>query len=389
MDRRRFLSLAAGLATTTQAPGFWRSAARAAEPRADSTILVVVELNGGNDGLNTVVPFRNDIYHRARPTLSIAPEKVLKLDDSLGLHPAMKELYTLWEKDCLRVVMNVGYPQASRSHSRSMEVWQSGSTDVGPVAGWLGRFSDQSTNSAPACFVGTGGPPLAVRGRRVAPLALLDRSSVTLQPGAQLIPRPEDTTVPDSPVAKVSRAMAAANLLSQKVRALPAASAREEGNALRSQLDMVFQLIETDVETRVFYTSLGGFDTHAGQKYAHQAQLGTLANALAKFQNDLERSRLDDRVLVLVFSEFGRRIEENGTKGTDHGAAAPVLLLGSAVAGGRIGGPPELVHTDSGDVPFEIDFRDLYASVLTDWLHVDPTPILGRATNQPISIFKI
>ncbi|WZO96315.1 DUF1501 domain-containing protein [Isosphaeraceae bacterium EP7] len=387
MNRRRFLSNTSALPVFGSLPGLWSRAAAAAGPQSDAPILVVVELTGGNDGLNMVIPYVDDAYHRARPTIGIAADKVLKLDDSMGLHPAMTGLRTQWDAGKLRVLMNVGYPRPSRSHTRAMEIWQSGDVAPLPTTGWLGRYSEITPERSPSCFVGPDSMPLAVRGRKVAPFALGDIKAMTLRPEAALTPI-AGLAETSTPAGRVAKAMEAARSIADRVAAMRPDDATAGREGLEVKLAVIRRLIESGSGSRVYYTSLDGFDTHAGQEFAHQSLLGTLSKALARFQADLEASKLDDRVVVLVFSEFGRRLEENGSKGTDHGAAAPVLLLGSGVAGGLLGGPPDLRDLDEGDVRFTLDFRDLYASLLADWLGVDPTPVVGRGQEGRLHLFR-
>ncbi|QEH32335.1 hypothetical protein OJF2_08050 [Aquisphaera giovannonii] len=389
MNRRQFLTNAPATAAIGGAlPGLWARAARAAGPGRDDRVLVVVELTGGNDGLNMVVPYRDDLYHKARPTLRVEPNKVLKLDDHLGLHPAMKDLHKLWEAGKLRVVMNAGYPRPNRSHFRSMEIWQSGGLGPTPTAGWLGLAADARPGGSPPCFVGQGTSPLAVQGRAVAPFAIADIEGLALRPGARLGTSDVPGDDPVDPAHRVARALAAAEMISKRAAtARPGATVTEQGG-LEARLATIAGLIAAGVGSRVYYTSLDGFDTHAGQQFAHQDLLRRLSEALARFQAGIAEKALDDRVAVVVFSEFGRRIEENGSKGTDHGAAAPLLVLGSPVAPGLAGGVPDLKNTIEGDVPFAVDFRDVYAGVLADWLGVDPSAVIPGRQAARLPLFR-
>jgi uncharacterized protein (DUF1501 family) len=362
-------------------PGLWLQAAAASEPRADATILVVVELSGGNDGLNTVVPHASDIYHRSRPTLRIEPGKVLKLDDHAGLHPALKDLHALWESGALAVIQGVGYPNPNRSHTHSMEIWQTGLLSPAP-AGWLGRVADANPVLR-VCHVGEFSVPLAVRGQKTIPQSLASLADYRLAAGAGLPDSPTATREPDRLLEEVRRQFSATRDLSARLAALNSGRARsvsgESTESLRGRLNTIRQLIEADLPLRVYYTSQGGFDTHASQRFAHEDLLRRVSLAVAAFLKDLKANHLDERVVVLLFSEFGRRLKENATSGTDHGSAAPVLLAGRPVKGGLIGPPPDLTELDDvGDPRFTIDFRDLYATLLRRWLAVDPEPILGK-----------
>jgi uncharacterized protein (DUF1501 family) len=389
LSRRDLLIRSAGLGLGSgllslgaPAPGLWRQAASAAEPRSDATVLVVVELTGGNDGLNTVVPHADDIYHKNRPTLRIEPVKVLKLDDRVGLHPSLKELHALWEAGDLAVLQGVGYPNPNRSHFRSMEIWQTGALGDAPPAGWLGRLADANPTLG-LCHVGQQSVPLAVRGRKSIPQALASLADYRLAPGAGLAEVSEADRVGDPVLREIQRQFAMARDLSVRLAAIPTDQAGAESasspETLAGRLETIRRLIEADLPVRVYYTSQDGFDTHAAQRYTHQELLRKVSQGVAGFLKSLKASRLDERVVVLLFSEFGRRLKENASNGTDHGAAAPVLLAGKPVKGGLIGPPPNLANLDDGGDPrFTTDFRDAYAALLRRWLAVDPEPILGR-----------
>ena len=364
------------------APGLWRQAAAAAEPRADLPILVVVELTGGNDGLNTVIPYTNDVYHKNRPTLRIESDKVLKLDDHVGLHPSLKELHTVWESGDLAVLQGVGYPDPNRSHTRSMEIWQTGVVGAAPPCGWLGRVAD-SNSSFKLCHVGPESVPMAVRGRTSIPQALASLADYQLVAGGQLFPGLQTDQADNPLVGEIRQRFASARGLAARLAAIPpepvnsvAASVSE---TLEGRLATIHRLIAADMPLRVYYTSQGGFDTHASQRFVHQELLRRVSQAVVGFLKTLKSSRLDERVVVLVFSEFGRRLKENTSGGTDHGAAAPVLLAGGPVKGNLIGPAPNLTDLDDGGDPhFTTDFRDVYATLLSRWLAVDPEPILGQ-----------
>lgn len=383
--RRQFFQLGFGagaFALGAPLPGVWRQAASAAEGRADLPILVVVELTGGNDGLNTVVPHADDVYHRSRPKLRIEPSKVLRLDDRVGLHPSMTDLHKLWDAGELAIVQGVGYPEPNRSHFRSMEIWQSGTLGDAAPAGWLGRAADAAPVLRP-CHVGPQAVPLAILGRRVVPQSLASIADYQLVPGAELI----ETAGPgggggDAVLDAIRQRYSSARELSARLAKLPAQAApphQADEKPLAGRLETVRRLIEADAGFRVYYTALGGFDTHAAQQYQHQQLLQQLAQGVAGFLAALKASRLSERVVVLVFSEFGRRLKENASAGTDHGTCAPLFLAGKPVKGGLVGPPPDLSRLDeTGDPRFAIDFRDVYATVLRKWLGVDPEPILGQ-----------
>jgi uncharacterized protein (DUF1501 family) len=362
--------------------GLWRQAAAAALPCGDLPILVVVELTGGNDGLNTVIPYADDIYHKNRPTLRIEPDKVLKLDDHVGLHPSLKELHSLWESGDLAVLQGVGYPNPNRSHTRSMEIWQTGVVGAAPPAGWLGRVADVNSTFR-ICHVGPESVPMAVRGRTSIPQALASLSDYQLVANAGLPTGPQGDQAGDPLVGDIRKRLISARELAARLAALPAGPSGSQSasvpETLEGRLATIHRLIEADLPLRVYYTSQGGFDTHAAQRFVHQDLLRQVSEAVAGFIKALKASRLDERVVVLVFSEFGRRLKENTSSGTDHGAAAPVFLAGRPVKGTLIGPPPSLADLDDGGDPrFTTDFRDVYATLLRQWLAVDPDAILGR-----------
>jgi uncharacterized protein (DUF1501 family) len=383
ITRRGFLkgSTCVGMGTGalslgTALPGLWQQAERAAEPRPDLPILVVLELTGGNDGLNTVVPHADDVYHKSRPTLRIEPDKVLRLDERVGLHPALKELHQLWDSGDLAVVQGVGYPGPNRSHFRSMEIWQTGVLGPAPPAGWLGRAADADP-AMRLCHVGPQSVPIALRGRKAVPQSLASLADYRLTPGTGLVELVE-TGESSSPVLEqVRRQFTAARELSDRLAAIPEASA--SADTLEGRLETIRRLIEADCRFCIYYTALEGFDTHAIQRYTHPDLLRKVSQGVAGFLGNLKPSRLDERVVVLMFSEFGRRLKENASGGTDHGTSAPVLVAGKPVKGGLIGPPPDLAKLDdSGDPQFSTDFRDVYATLLRRWLAIDPQPILGR-----------
>ena len=377
LSRRDFLIRNAGLgalAVGTSAPTFWHRAASAAEPKAGLPILVVVELSGGNDGLNTVVPHADDLYARARPTLRIDPKQVLRLDDRVGLHPGMVGFKGLFDAGGLTVAQNVGYPGPNRSHFRSMEIWQTGIVGPAPMAGWLGRLADLDPGLV-GCHVGLDAAPVALRPRKETMHSVASLADYRLAPGASL---PRGEAAPRDVLAEIQRRIDSTRDRAARLEAMRHDGPPPAADSLRGRLDTIRSLIEQDPKLRVFYTTQSGFDTHAGQEFAHLDLLRTVSAAVAGFVADLKSRKLDDRVLILLFSEFGRRVAENSQRGTDHGTAGPVFLAGTPARGGLIGPPPNLADLDEGDLRHSLDFRDVYATVLRRWLGVDPVPILGR-----------
>ena len=375
-SRRDFLALGAtgAIALGAPLPILWQRAMAEGKAGPDQPVLVVLELNGGNDGLNTVIPFTDDIYHRSRPTLRVEPAKVLKLDSQLGLHPAMTAFRRLWDQGLLKVVQNVGYPNPNRSHFRSMQIWQAGAVGPAPTAGWLGRASDAQPQFG-SCFVGEDAVPFALQARRTVPSALASLSDY--KPVANLAGVSVGDSNGDLLLKQIEERFQSTMKLAQRLDQAAVSIPPAAPGTLADRLRTIRVLLEKAPEHRLFYTSLGGFDTHIGQSFAHSDLLKTVADSTEKFLKDLRDSQLDERVVVLVYSEFGRRLQENGSGGTDHGTSAPLFLAGKRIEGGILGTPPNLADLELGDPKFKIDYRDVYATLLRRWLKIDPTPILG------------
>ena len=366
--------------------GLARGALTGGGPGTDDTALVVVQLTGGNDGLNTVVPHRQDAYYRLRPTLSLARNTLHELDDELGLHPRMGALAELYHEGSLAVVQNVGYPNPDRSHFRSMEIWHTADVEGprhGAVSdvGWLGRVCDQVRSQRPDALgglhVGSSDLPLALQGERVDPPAVIDTKSlhVTGSPGyarlrSKLLEQPNG----HDPRSHLHMVAAESYRVSERLTQVLERSARGAypEHTLAQRLELVARLIEAGFGLRVFHVELSGFDTHARQATTHAELLGALSESLAAFQRDLAHRGLARRVVTLVFSEFGRRVAENGSKGTDHGAAAPLFLLGQSVRSGVHGTSPDLTALAEGDIPYSCDFRSVYTTLERGWLGLSP-----------------
>lgn len=366
----------------------------------DERILVVVQLSGGNDGLNTVVPFRDPVYHRSRPVIAIPEREVIRLNDAVGFHPSMTGLKSLHDDGLLSVVQGVGYPNPNRSHFVSMDIWHTADTRAAG-AGWLGRYIDNECAGARPRATPCEPTPAISLGRE-APLALLGRTSQpvsiespehyrwtgdalnALAPSAPATPgAPGGANTPPNPVLDfLTRTSLDAQVSSDTIRKAAGAAPMTAWprNALSQQLQLVCAMIRAGMPTRVYYTSLGGFDTHAQQGGAqgrHAQLLTQLSESLRAFYNELKAQRDDARVLTLCFSEFGRRVSQNASNGTDHGAAAPVFLAGPMVRPGVLNTHPSMNDLEDGDLRFNIDFRSIYTGVLQDWLRADARAVLG------------
>ncbi len=383
------------IALAPTVPGFLARSAWASGPDRDGRALVVIQMDGGNDGINTVVPFGDEGYARNRSTLKLSADRLVKLGDGVGLHPAMGDAGKLLESGRLAVVPGVGYPNPDRSHFRSMAIWQTARLDPeehgGP--GWLGRGLDAAGSGqgrAASLFVGAGTPPLALRGRRASASSLERIEDLTLDAGTGGARPGAEPDAGDDLSAFVRRSSLDAYAASDRLAELArdeAGSARYPATGLASRLRLVARLLKGGLGSRVFYTSQGGYDTHSAQAPTHFGLLGELSGAIRAFLDDLAASGLADRVLVLAFSEFGRRVAENGSAGTDHGAAGPVFLAGPGVRPGLIGKYPSLTDLDGGDLKVAVDFRRVYASILTGWLGLPAAPALG-GTFEPLPLFR-
>jgi uncharacterized protein (DUF1501 family) len=414
--RREMLRLGLGssvlLACGPTVPLFLARSANALaddRPAAKGRILVVVQLDGGNDGLNTVVPYRDDEYRKRRPKLAIPAGEVKKVDDRVGLHPMLEPFSKLLEQGRLAIVQGVGYPNPNRSHFDSMAIWNTAMTDVDKAApGWLARALDRRNGpdgDAAGLHIHEAFPlPGALSGgRQVVPsMARLEqfRRRLGMPQGAEAVAQREaldrlalqDRGEPGSPLQFVERCSLITYASSARLERLqqdrPADKADyPEFYGLARRLQLIAQLIKAGLTTAIYYTHLDGFDTHSGQLPQHANLMRELGTSLRAFLDDLEKSGESERVVVLVFSEFGRRLDENGSGGTDHGTAAPVFLLGRPVEAGLHGPYPDLTHLEDGDPIHAVDFRRIYATLLDRWLGVPHRDILG-ASFEPLTVLR-
>ena len=402
---RRTLGATAVFSCGPVLPQFLERTLHAAGGAADAPILVVVQMAGGNDGLNTLAPYADDHYGRNRPTIRLRENQVLKIDAELGFAPQMKGFKRLFDEGLLTVVQGVGYPNMNRNHPAAMRIWQTAEPKLSPTAsGWLGRIVDRTyqpeVGNVPALFVGRLGLPEALRASRTSVPSVENAAQYTIEPrgawaGAyrrqlgQLANAPR--SVAADPLLKLlSRETAAAYAASQRVEETMAQSSRQSSGreypryALAQRLGNVAQLIRADLGIRVFYTEIGGnepggFDNHANQLANHGVLLEELSESLAAFVDDLRRDRLLDRVALMTFSEFGRTLAENGRHGTDHGGAAPMFLVGSRLRGGLVGRHPDLGALDAGGLRFHTDFRQVYATLAERWLGIDGRGLVGES----------
>jgi len=413
LSRRKFLTTGAASAAVisgaTQVPGLLLQAAASTPSSNDCSenVLVVLQLSGGNDGLNTVVPFADDVYARNRFQTKISTATVHKIDGYLGLHPSMAGMHRLYQEDRLTIVQGVGYANPNRSHFDSMDIWHTGLTDVAREArqvGWLGKYLDaersdslsSAENDVAAVHLGNDVQPLALAGLNVQVPSIgsfddFQFDDIGNQELTSVRARLISATATDRNelVAHVRAAAQTALSSSRRVRkavqrqTISAAYPKTDlGNKLRG----IAQLIQAGLSTRIYYVTLDGFDTHSLQAESHAGLLRELSGAVTAFLDDLAETGQAERVLLACFSEFGRRVKENASRGTDHGAAAPMFLAGGRLLGGLVGEHPSLTDLEDGDLKFHTDFRRVYASMIEQWLGVASEPVLGGVF-EPLKIF--
>jgi uncharacterized protein (DUF1501 family) len=394
-SRRSFLKSATLLSMAPTVPGFVTRTAAAAAPKRDkhNTVLIVLQLSGGNDGLNTLVPYEDDVYARSRPTLRMKPSEVHKIGGDLGFHPKMPKFERLLKDGDLSVVQGVGYPNNNRNHPGAMRDWHTAAPGEGNVqTGWLGRAVDHAgkTNYVPGMFVGPIATPFAMHSEETVIPSIRSIDQAKLRSGRG------GSAHRQTQFQATSAKRADGNSLLQFVQrtALGAYAGSERiekqsprGDYPSSQLakdfQTVAQLIRADLGIRIFFTELGwggigGFDNHANQRGNHGALLRELSESIAALVADLKSDKAFDRVLLMTFSEFGRTVTENGRRGTGHGAAQPVFLASGAIKGGLIGTRPDLTDLDNDAPKHHTDFRRVYATALERWLGFDSEPILGK-----------
>lgn len=404
LSRRKFLATgvasAAVISGTSQIPGLLLQAAAAPSTGGDhaENILVVLQLSGGNDGLNTVVPYADDVYARNRFQTRIGAKQTHKIDDYLGFHPAMSGMHRLFQEDRLTIVQGVGYDNPNRSHFESMDIWHTARPNLARDArqvGWLGKYLDVANsnpqhsvkNDVPAVHLGSEVQPLALAGLNVQVPSIGSFEDFRFDElGNQQLTSAREKILSASVVDSnelLAHVRAAAQTALSSSRRVRQAVARQSNSAdypqttLGKKLRGISQLIQAGLSTRIYYVTLNGFDTHSQQAESHAGLLHELSGAVTAFIDDLTQTGQSQRVLLACFSEFGRRVKENASRGTDHGAAAPMFLAGGRLRASLVGDHPSLTDLEDGDLKFHTDFRCIYASLLEQWLGVPSKPLLG------------
>ena len=389
MKRRNFIKASAIASTSVMLPQFLKgvNAQNIASSRQGKN-LVVIQFSGGNDGLNTIIPYQNDLYYKNRPSLGIKANEVLKVSDSLGFNPAMESLRSLYDEGLMSIINSVGYPNPDRSHFRSMDIWHTASdSDEYLSTGWLGRYLDSNCS-------GCQSPHHALEVDDTLSLSLkgIEKSGFAMSNPNQL------KRISDNKFLKsithhheheheenveylyktLTDTQASANYLYQKSKTHKT-KVRYPKGAFGNDLKQIAELMTADADIKIYYANLGGFDTHVGQKNKQTRLLKTYSDAMNAFIKDLKNNGLLEDTLIMTFSEFGRRVQQNASGGTDHGTANNVFLMGGNLKKkGFYNSAPDLKKLDKGDLIYQMDFRKIYATILEDWLDASPTKILGK-----------
>ncbi len=386
MDRRDFIKKTSLASAALWMPNFLKPLENFVADEYRN--LVIIQLSGGNDGLNTVIPFENDIYYNSRKTISIAKDKVLKLTDDAGFHPSMLGLQGLYNDGLMCVINNVGYPNPNRSHFRSMDIWQSASdADKYVNTGWIGRYLDSACSECNHPYLALELDQtlsLALKGNKHKGIAVNNPQQLFNETREPFFKEVKDLTNhhDNENVAYLYKTMSETYVSAQYIfetNNLYKNSFEYPKTALSKQLNQIATFIGSGLKTRVYYASMGGFDTHVNQVNRQEKLLKDFSEGVTAFiQNLKSMDRLKDTT-VMVFSEFGRRVNQNASGGTDHGTANNVFIFGNNLKKkGFYNAMPDLANLDAGDLKYQIDFRNIYATLLNNWLKIDGSKILGK-----------
>ncbi len=390
IKRRTFIQTGSLATASLMLPRFLKAMERPMMVPPGNKVLVVLQLSGGNDGLNTVIPVRNDIYYKVRPKLGIPKDQALLLTDETGLHPALTGFKSLYDDGSLGILNNVGYPNPDRSHFRSMDIWQSASSsDQYVYTGWLGRYLDAQCNG---CDRPTQALELddvlslAMKGDRIKGLAMKDPRRLFNTSNEKYFREMAAAHTSDAhaeaPVdylyKTMSETLSSANYIFNQSRLHPSGTQYPNSDIARS-LKTIASLIFSDINTKVYYLSLGSFDTHVAQDGQQKRLFTEMNDAIAAFVKDLKDNNRFQDVMLMTFSEFGRRVSQNASGGTDHGTANNMFFISGALQQkGVLNAMPDLNNLKDGDLQYQVDFRSVYATMLKKWLGADDQAILGE-----------
>jgi uncharacterized protein (DUF1501 family) len=385
ISRRKFIQKSAlATAGTMLIPQFLKALEN---PFADGDkILIVLQLSGGNDGLNTIVPFRNDIYFQSRPKIAIRSEKILNISDELGFNAALEKLRGIYDQGYMSVINNVGYPNPDRSHFRSMDIWQSASAKEYLNTGWIGRYLDANCDGVEHNAIEIDDTlSLALKGDEIKSMALKDPAKLYKATHNSMFKSIADNspTMDADPIVRylyktAAETVSSASYIYNQTKIYSPAS-QYPNTDFGNRLKTIGTLINSGVSTKVYYAALSGFDTHVNQNGQQERLLNQYAEAVAALVKDLESHGNFERAMIMTFSEFGRRVSENASGGTDHGTANNVFVFGKKLKqAGFYNATPDLKSLDEGDLIYQVDFRSIYATLLDKWLGADPSKILNE-----------
>ena len=387
LKRKEFLQIGSLATATMMLPKFLKAFEQKNMVPTGNKVVVVIQFSGGNDGLNTVVPISNDIYYRERPRLGITKDKVLNLTTDVGLNPALEAFKGLYDDGSLAILNSVGYPNPDRSHFRSMDIWHSASASNEYVhTGWLGRYLDAQCKG---CDKPTQALEiddvlsLALKGNEKTGLAFTDprrlysSSNERFYKDINAAHHPTEETV-DYLYKTMSETLSSADYIYQQSKLHPTAHTYPN-TEMGKNLKTISSLIMSNINTKVYYVSLGSFDTHVNQEAQQKRLFTELNDAIKAFTTDLKKNNRFDDVLLMTFSEFGRRVSQNASNGTDHGTANNMFFIsGGLKQKGVLNDMPNLTDLNDGDLKHKVDFQNVYATVLNKWLGSDDKKILGK-----------
>lgn len=389
MNRRNFLTLTGTFTGgTLLLPSFLHAFGNRQTSIIGEQCLVFIQLNGGNDGLNTFIPYENSLYYDLRPKIAIQKNGIISKNNGMGFHPALKDFAKIQQNGDLTILQNVGYPEPNRSHFRSQEIWQTASSSNQYLNnGWIGRYLDfQCKEHQPTASVNIDNiDNLALKGNEPNTITVKDPNRFRVRNDNS-----EQTTLSDNPqldfVRKIANSVVEGSDEIQKALSKSIEKNDYPQTTLGKNLQWISRLIKGNLNSKVYYTSQNGYDTHDNQLTIQSKNLTELNDAIASFYNDLKKENLLQNVTIVIFSEFGRRVKDNGS-GTDHGTAAPLFIIGGNNKGKIIGSNPNLTNLDNGDLIFETDFRSVYATLLKEKMNFDYSKI-GLNNKTIASIFS-
>lgn len=388
MNRRKFISNSVLASSAMMVPDFLKDykVQKQYSSRAGKN-LVVIQLSGGNDGLNTIVPFTNDIYYKERPGLGIPVSDVIKISDHLGFHPALSPLEKWYKEGYVSIINGVGYPNPDRSHFRSMDIWHTASSSSEYLnTGWLGRYLDNNCtgceNPHHALAIGNS-LSLALKGSTNKGFSLSNPAQLYKTASNPFLKHIAEEQHGENDVSYLYKTLIDTQQSAEYIfetSKTHRSKIKYPNSPFSKQLKMIAELMTAEMDTRIFYADLNGFDTHANQKNVQQRLLKNFSEGINSFLEDLKSNHLLDDTLILVFSEFGRRVKQNASNGTDHGTANNVWLIsGNLKRKGFYNELPDLSDLDNGDLKYEIDFRNIYSDVLKYQLDADASLVIGRS----------